>query len=304
MSSRARWFTSALTGSVLALAALTFSGDSRGAKANTFTIEYAPLAFKIAIAVPEEGHLCIILPESAQEPTACMGLDPSAMVDALPEGPDRPFGAAIARMGEWSYIVMISPLAEEIEAREDIDKFVAEAAKPDPDQPGVTPRLVGPSPAQTYEILKANDVPIVKFRLDSGVPPSSPTYDLSTIVNYAGFGSKAALVSFITSPKDVDRVMPYAEATIQSMALPPRESPERFGKPRAELERSGTRLAIMVLGPLVALGALLFLWLARGKKEDDAAPPGEKTGDEPAPSREEHADDPSPSRDKTGDGEK
>lgn len=274
MSPRARPFASALIGSVLALAALALCGDAlaqqtKEVTAKTHTIEYPPLGFKVAIAVPEEGQLCIIVPESAQETTACLGLDPTAMTEALPQGPERPFGVAYARMGDWSYIVLLAPIGSGIEAKEDIEEFVAAAARPDPDLPDVTPKLVGPSPERTFELVKVKETPVVKFRLDAGVPPTSPTYDVSTMLHYAGFGGKTAMVSFITSPKDVDRVRPFAEATIASLQLPPRDQPERFGKPRAELQVSNTRTAVMILGPLLALGGLLFLWLGRSKKVED-----------------------------------
>lgn len=294
MSPRARSFAARLAGAVLALAVLALSAGALAAKANTFTIDYTPLGFKIAIAVPEQGHLCIIVPESAQDPTACLGLDPSAMTEALPKGPEAPFGVAYARMGDWSYIVMLAPLGTGIESKEDIDDFIAGAAKPDPDLPGVAPRIVGPSPDQKYEIIRIKDIPVVKFRVDAGVPPTDPSYDVSTMLQYAAFGSKTALVSIITNPKDVEKVIPYAEATVQSLVLPPLEKPERFGKPRAELERSGARGAIVVLGPLVALGGLLFLWLARSKKAEDAKTGGREDDEaaaEPEGEDEAGADD-------------
>lgn len=273
MSPRARPFASALIGSVLALAALAISSDTQAATANAFPMEFAPLGFKVAITVPEEGQLCIVIPQDAQDPVACLGLDPGAMAAALPPGPDRPFGLAFARMVGWSYFVMLTPSDPSIEAKEDIEQFLADAVKPDPDLPDVKPKLVGPSPDRKYEILTVKGVPVVKFRIDADVPPENPGYDVSTKLHYAAFGGKPAMISFITSPRDVDKVMPYADATIQSLVLPPRAIPERFGKPRAEIEKSGSRTAITILGPLVALGALLFLWLARSKKPDDETPP-------------------------------
>jgi hypothetical protein len=114
-----------------------------------------------------------------------------------------------------------------------------------------------------------NDVPVVKFRIDTPHPPDSPQYDIGTTLHYAAFGGKTAMVSFVTSPKDVDKVMPYAEATIGSLQIPPREKPERFGKPRAELEGQNTRLAITIFGPLIAIAALLFYWMAKSKKAED-----------------------------------
>lgn len=274
--SRVRPFAPSLIGSLLALAALGHAGGALAARAGTFTIDYAPLGFQVKIAYPEEGQLCIIVPESAQDPAACLGLDTDAMVAALPDGPGRPFGVAKARMGDWSYLVMLTPVGTGIESKEDIDELVA-GAKPDPSEDGAAPKLIGPTPDRTYEILKIKDVPVVKFRLETGVPPSSPDYDASAMLHYAGFGGKTAMVSFIASPKDMERVLPYAEATAQSLVLPPREAPERFGKPRAELEKEASPAkAIAVLGPLVALGALLFLWLARGKKAADAAGGDEK----------------------------
>jgi hypothetical protein len=295
MSPRARPLAARLAGAVLALAVLALAARALAAKASTFTIDYAPLGFKVAIAVPEEGQLCIIVPESAQDPVACLGLDASTMIEALPKGPDAPFGVAYARMGEWSYIVMLAPIGGGIASKEDIDEFVAGAAKPDPELPGVVPQLVGPSPDKKYEIVRVKDVPIVKFRLDAGVPKDSPNYDVSTMVQYAAFGGKTALVSFITSPKDADRMMPYADASIQSLVLPPRERPERFGLPRSELEGSGPRKAVMVLGPLLAFGGLLFLWLARSKKEEpEAAKPrraAKKDEDEDAAEDDDAEDD-------------
>ena len=58
---------------------------------------------------------------------------------------------------------------------------------------------------------------------------------------YAAFGGKTAMVSFLTSPKDVDKVLPFADATVQSMVLPPSEAPERFGKTRADLNAPNWR---------------------------------------------------------------
>ena len=72
----------------------------------------------------------------------------------------------------------------------------------------------------------------------------------------------------ITPNGIIDKMMPYAEATVESLVIPPRESPERFGLPRADLERQNTRLAITIFGPLLAIGALVFLWLARSKKSE------------------------------------
>jgi hypothetical protein len=249
---------------------------AQGARADTFTIEYAPLQFKIAIAVPEGGTLCIILPQSAQDPTACVGVDTSAMVDALPQGAERPFGVAYARLGEWSYFVMLSPLAQriderEIATREDIEEFVGGAEKGVREATQLAPKLIVDTPNQRFDLLRVKDVPVVKFRIDVPQPPDSPRYDLASTLYYAAFGGKAAMVSFLTSPKDMDRLMPYAEATVQSLVLPAREAPERFGKPRAEIGQQNTRLAISILGPLVAIGILLFWWLSRGKKAEPGA---------------------------------
>ena len=242
--------------------------ETQGAIAKTVTIDYPPLGAKVAIAYPEDGHLCVIVPESAQEPTECMGLDPAALVEALPEGPQRPFGAAVARMGEWSYIVMVAPAGTGIESREDIEEFIAGALKADPAGEGPAPELVPPGPDRKFELMRVGSVPVVKFRIDTPHPKGSPQRDVGTTVNYAGFGGKTAVVSFVTSPDDVDKMMPYAEATVQSLVLPPREKPERFGRPRAELEQQNTRLAITIFGPLLAIGALVFLWLARSKKAE------------------------------------
>ena len=246
--------------------------ERQGATAKTVTIDYPPLGVKVAVAYPDDGHLCVIVPETAQDPTECMGLDPAALSDALPEGPQRPFGAAYARMGDWSYIVMVAPFGSGIESREDIEEFIAGALKVDPESEGPAPKLVPQAGDRRFDLIQVKNVPVVKFRIDTPHPEGSPQYDVGTTLNYAAFGGKTAVVSFVTSPKDVDKVMPYAEATLQSLVIPPRESPERFGKPRSELEQQNTRLAITIFGPLIALGAILFLWLARSKKaEDDAA---------------------------------
>lgn len=259
----------------LALAAVGGPSEAQGATAKTMTIDYPPLGVKVPIAYPEEGHLCVIVPESAQDPVECVGLEPAAMVEALPEGPLRPFGVAYARMGEWSYIVVVAPLGTGIESKEDIDEFIVGAAKPDGDAPTLVPRVVPPVEGQQYELVQVKGVPVVKFRIDTPHPPDSPQYDIGTTLHYAAFGGKTAMVSFITSPKDVDKVLPYAEATVQGLTIPPRQSPEQFGKPRAELESQSTRLAISIFGPLIAIAALLFYWMARSKKaEDDAAPAG------------------------------
>ncbi|MEZ4298915.1 MAG: hypothetical protein R3B70_28455 [Polyangiaceae bacterium] len=312
MSRRARPVVSGLAIAFAALAVSAFAGcngdpasipispeppprhEMQGDRANTFTIDYTPLGFKVAIAVPEKGQLCIIIPESAQDPAACLGIDPAAMTDALPTGPDRPFGVAYARMGDWSYIVMLTQVGGGVESKEQIEAFVAGAAKPDPALPEVVPQIIGPSPQEKYEILRVKDVPVVKFRLDAGVKPDDPNYDVSTMVHYAGFGGKSAMVSFITSPKDVDKLMPYADATIQSLVLPPHPAPERFGKPKSELEGGGFRQAITILGPLAAIGALLFWWLSTRKKDEpEASPkPALKAKPKPAPKRaDEDADD-------------
>lgn len=272
--------------------------ETQGTKAATFTIDYPPLGFKIAIALPEEGHLCIIIPESAQEPTACMGLDPGAMLDAFPEGPERPFGAAYARMGDWSYIVLLSPIGSGIQSREDIEEFVGGAVKGVRESSSLEPKLVVGTPNQKFDLMRVSNVPIVKFRIDAPHPPESPQYELATTMYYAAFGGRAAMVSFLTSPKDAEKVAPYAEATIQSLVLPPNEAPEHFGKPRAELNQQGTRTAIMIIGPLVAIGALVFLWLARSKPaepetdpEGNANPPSApKPGKRPAKGTSEKQD--------------
>ncbi|MBK8255512.1 MAG: hypothetical protein IPK82_22975 [Polyangiaceae bacterium] len=224
--------------------------EAQGARAGTFTFTFAPLGFKAAVAYPEEGHFCVIIPENAIDPASCMGLDIGAMTEALPQGPERPFGVALARMGDWSYIVMLSPIGSGIESKEQIDKFVSEAAKPDPDMPDVTPKLVGPKPDEKYEIARVNNVPVVKFRVDAGVPKGHPNYDVSTLVNYAAFGGKTAMLTFITNPTDVDKVMPFAEASLQSLELPANLNAERFGKPEAELNQKGLRLALTILGRL------------------------------------------------------
>lgn len=285
MRSRARSFLPVVAGAALGLAALGSAGDAGAAKANTFTIDYPPLGFKVAIAVPEDGQLCIVLPESAQDPAACLGLDTEAMAAAFPEGPGRPFGVAKARMGDWSYLVMLVPVGSGIESKEDIDEYVA-GALPGPSEPGATPKLLGPSPDRTYEIQQIKGIPVVKFRLDTGVPPASLTYDTSAMLHYAAFGGATAMVSFITSPKDVERVLPYAEATVQSLVLPPHPSPDRFGKPRAELERAGSRTVFGVFLALVLGGTALFWWLGRGKKDDDGE---EKAGGEKGKKEEEKA---------------
>ncbi len=271
------------------------------------TIDYPPLGVKVAIAYPEDGHLCVILPESAQEPTECMGLDPAALVDALPEGPQRPFGAAYARMGDWSYIVMVAPFGTGIESREDIEEFIAGALKTDPSQEGPAPQLVPAGPDKKFELVRVKNVPVVRFRIDTPHPPDSPQHDVGATVNYAAFGGKTAVVSFVTSPKDVDKMMPYAEATVQSLVIPPRESPERFGLPRAELEQQNTRLAITIFGPLLAIGAIVFLWLARSKKSE--APEQTKAGvkkrdvvEEPEASEEDSEEDGS-DEDESGEGD-
>ena len=83
-----------------------------------------------------------LLPESAQDPTACLGLDTQVMSEALIKGPEGPFGLAYARMGEWSYFVMLTPSDPTVESKEDIDKFIADTIKPQPEAPEVTPQIV------------------------------------------------------------------------------------------------------------------------------------------------------------------
>ncbi len=249
---------------------------SQGVRAETFTFESKAIGFKMAVAVPEGGHLCIILPESAQDPTACIGVDPSAMLDALPQGIDRPFGVAYARTGDWSYIVMLSLLPADVEAREDIEKIVGDAEKDVREASSLVPKVIADTPNERFDIFRVKDVPVVKFRIDAPHPPDKPEYENATMLSYAAYGGKAAKVTFFTSPKDIDKVMPYAEASIHTLELPPREAPERFGKPRAELNHQGTRTALMIFGPLVAFGVLLFWWLGKSRNSD--AP-----GDQPSP---------------------
>lgn len=263
--------------------------NRQGAAATGVPIEFAPLGFKITVAVPADGHLCVLVPESAQDPTSCMGLDPAPMLDALPEGPERPFGVALARMGEWAYTVILSPYGTGIESREDIEEFVVgreqkgiqgevEKFFADPEKAAskpasLVPKLFVDTPNQKFDLLQVNKVPVVKFAIEAPYPDGSPQYEAATTVTYVAFGQRAAMVTFLTSPKDIERAKPYIDATIQSLVMPPREHAELFGKPRAELDQNGTRTAIMIFGPLVALGGLLFLWLARSKKaEDDAVP--------------------------------
>ncbi len=240
-----------------------------GATAKTATIDYPPLGLKLSLAYPEEGHLCVIVPESAQEPMDCMGLDPAALVDALPDGPGRPFGVAYARMGDWSYIVMVAPAGSGIESKEDIEEFIGGALKVAPEYTGPVPKLMPFGNEKTYELSVSKSVPMVKFRIDTPHPPDSPQYDVGTALNYAAFGGKTAIVSFLTSPKDFDKLMPYADATVQSLVLPPNAAAESFGKPRAELEKTNTKLIVSIFGPLIAIGALLFVWLAKAKKVED-----------------------------------
>ena len=261
---------------------------TQGVRAETFTFESAAIGFKMAVAVPENGQLCIIVPESAQDPTACIGLDPTAMIEALPKGADAPFGVAYARAGDWSYIVMLSPMPPNVEAREDIEEIVGGAEKAVKEASSLDPKVIADTPGARFDILRVKDVPIVKFRIDAPHPADKPEYELATTLYYAAYGGKAAMVTFLTSPKDIDKVMPYAEASIRTLELPPREVPERFGKPRAELSQQGTRTALMIFGPLVALGVLLFWWLGKTRNAEgsqgDTSPAkprkkGEKRGD-------------------------
>jgi hypothetical protein len=262
---------------------------TQGARADTFTFESAAIGFKMAVAVPEGGHLCIIVPESAQDPTACIGLDPTAMLEALPKGADRPFGVAYARTGEWSYIVMLSPMPADVEAREDIEEIVGGAEKAVKEASSLVPKVIADTPGARFDILRVKDVPVVKFRIDAPHPPDKPEYDLATTLYYAAYGGKAAMVTFLTSPKDIDKLMPYAEASIHTLELPPREAPERFGKPRAELSQQGTRTALMIFGPLVAVGVLLFWWLGKSRNSEPSEEPENEDGassEEEAPSSE------------------
>lgn len=261
---------------------------TQGVRAETFTFESAAIGFKMAVAVPENGQLCIIVPESAQDPTACIGLDPTAMLEALPKGADRPFGVAYARAGDWSYIVMLSPMPPNVEAREDIEEIVAGAEKAVKEASSLDPKVIADTPGARFDILRVKDVPIVKFRIDAPHPADKPEFELATTLYYAAYGGKAAMVTFLTSPKDIDKVMPYAEASIRTLELPPREVPERFGKPRAELSQQGTRTALMIFGPLVAAGVLLFWWL--GKTRNAEGSPDEKSPAKPGKKGERRGD--------------
>ena len=67
---------------------------------------------------------------------------------------------------------------------------------------------------------------VVRFRIDTPQTPGAPGYDQATTLYYGAYGKKAALVTFITSPTDIEKVFPYAEASIQTMVLPQREAPD------------------------------------------------------------------------------
>lgn len=252
--------------------------EQQGDKVDAFTIEAPPLGFKIQLAVPQGGHLCIIIPESAQDPTACLGLDPAAMADALPEGPNRPFGVAHARGGDWSYDVILSSTPGNVESREDIEKVVADTESAMRDATSLTPKVIADTPNQRFDLLRVKDIPVVRFRVDTPQPKDSPAYDQATTLYYGVHGAKPVLITFITSPKDIDKVFPYAEASVQTIEAPQREAPERFGKPRAELSQQSTRTALTIFGPLIAFGVLLFWWL--GRSRDKAAAERAATNEE------------------------
>ena len=253
--------------------------QKQGDRASTFLFEQKEIGFKMNVAYPDGGHLCIIVPESAQDPMACMGVDASAMVEALPKGADRPFGVAYARVGDWSYFVMMSTLPADLEAREDIREFVGGAEKAVKEASNLTPKLVVDSAEQGFDLLRVKEVPVVRFRIDAPYTAEQPGYDTATTLYYAAYGAKAAMVTFLVSPKDIDKLMPFAEASVQTLELPARPSADRFGKPRAELVAAApsTGKALAIFGPLVAAGVLLFWWL--GTRKSDDKPSDEQGGD-------------------------
>ena len=69
--------------------------------------------------------------------------------------------------------------------------------------------------------------------------------------------------------------------------MPPREAPERFGKPRAELSQQSTRTALTIFGPLIAFGILLFWWIGRSR---DKAAAAEAKGEAPTSERDGDGD--------------
>ncbi|MFO0589996.1 MAG: hypothetical protein U0441_20810 [Polyangiaceae bacterium] len=260
--------------------------ETQGVRASTFTFEAKEIGFKMAVAYPEDAHLCVILPESAQDPTACIGVDAGAMIEALPKGADRPFGVAYARGGDWSYFVMMSAIPADLEAREDIQQFVAGAEKAVKEASNLEPKLVVDAPEQRFDLLRVKDVPVVRFRIDAPYPSDHPGYETGSTLYYAAYGQKAAMVTFLTSPKDIDKVFPFAEASAQTLELPPRANADRFGKSRAELHPSpSVAKAIAIFGPIVAAGILLFWWLgtrkSETKPEDEAKPASEKSEKSP-----------------------
>lgn len=252
--------------------------ETQGARASTFTFEAKEIGFKMAVAYPEDAHLCVILPESAQDPTTCIGVDAGAMLEALPKGADRPFGVAYARSSEWSFFVMMSALPADLEAREDIQQFVTGAEKAVKEASNLEPKLVVENPEQRFDLLRVKDVPVVRFRIDAPYPSDHPGYETGSTLYYAAYGQKAAMVTFLTSPKDMDKLFPYAEASAQTLELPARAEADRFGKSRAELHPppSATK-AIAIFGPIVAAGILLFWWLGTRKSENDAKAEAKKS---------------------------
>lgn len=259
--------------------------ENQGVAAIGYPIEYSPLGFKVIIAVPQGGHLCIVVPASARDPVECLGVDVEAIGDALPKGEDAPFGLAIARTGEVRYLVMLSPISEEtVTTREAIDKFVDEAAgafeagpsADDGEEPPAAPtpkyevKLSSNVEGSRYEIVTKNNVPQVRFRADVAYPKDHPQHDSATSFFAAAFAGRGALVSVLTSPEDAPSVAPYAEATFDAIVMPPRADIASFGKSKKELERGDLIRLLAIGGPLIAFGIIAF-WVFTGKKKKPAA---------------------------------
>lgn len=218
---------------------------------------------------PPGALVCVIIPAAARDLAGCEGLDVAAIEAAVRSQAQVADQIAMVRFDDWGFMVsVLTQPGVRLVASEDIAEYVDGMVR-GISQLGVPAAVHGSAPGTTHDVLRVNGAPVARTRLEISVPPGHALHETSRVVSYLFAGKDAmTTVSFTCAPANLSRMMPVAEAAIQTAAMPA-TAVDDFGKPRHYLQGKAIGgligMLVPVVGMLVVAVAALVIVLRKKK---------------------------------------
>lgn len=223
---------------------------------------------------PPGALVCMIHPAAERDPAACEGLDVTALEATFRSKADAADQSAVVRFEDWGFRVSMLPRTGlRLVTSEDIEKLVRGLERASLRR-GFPARAHGVTTDNLYDLIQVNGAHVVRFQLESEVPAEHPMYDVSGMLHYAFVGTNAyTFVTFTCPEKELARLVPVAEAMVQTAMMPPTPI-KNFGKSRSNPLTYGADALLECVMPtmmLLLMGAMALEQRRRKKKQKEAA---------------------------------